>query len=152
MEITLEKIDLIRERAGVSYADARDILSECGGDVVEALVRLEAQQKAQQATSDQTGNFDHMAGDVVDKVKSLWAKGTDTKIKLVKGEETLFDMPLTAGLVGAILAPQAALAGAIVAYASKCSISIEKPQKVQEEDASQSEPNCETQGQDAGMN
>ena len=44
-EITLEKIDIIKERTGVSYTDAKEALEECDGDVVNALIYIEAKQK-----------------------------------------------------------------------------------------------------------
>lgn len=40
-EITLEKLDAIRNRLNVSYAEARKALVQARGDVVEAVLRLE---------------------------------------------------------------------------------------------------------------
>ena len=45
MKITLEQIDFLRERANVSYREAKEALEETGGDIVEALVMLERQNK-----------------------------------------------------------------------------------------------------------
>jgi len=44
-EITLEKIDIIKERTGVSYTEAKEALEECDSDVVNALIYIEAKQK-----------------------------------------------------------------------------------------------------------
>ena len=41
MDITLEKIDEIRERTGLNYKEAKDLLEEAEGDVVQALIILE---------------------------------------------------------------------------------------------------------------
>ena len=45
MEITLEKIDLLRKRANVSYKEAKHALEENEGNVVEALAYLEEIEK-----------------------------------------------------------------------------------------------------------
>ena len=39
----LYKIDIIRERLGVSYKEAQEALNQAGGDVVAAIVNLESQ-------------------------------------------------------------------------------------------------------------
>jgi hypothetical protein len=126
VELNLQQIDTLRDRTGCSYAEAREALVATDGDVVEALVHLEARKGAQASDAGGATN-DGAAREVLDKVKELWTKGADTKIRIVRDDETIFDMPLTAGLVGALLAPQAAFAGALVAYASRCSIAITKP-------------------------
>ena len=41
MEITLEKIELVRDRTGVSYKDAKDALEAAGGSVVDAIIAIE---------------------------------------------------------------------------------------------------------------
>ncbi|HAZ36409.1 MAG TPA: ubiquitin, partial [Clostridiaceae bacterium] len=40
-EITLEKIDTIRNRFGLSYEEARDALTANNGNLVETLIYLE---------------------------------------------------------------------------------------------------------------
>ncbi|HCQ90008.1 MAG TPA: ubiquitin, partial [Clostridium sp.] len=37
-EITLEKIDMLRERVNITYSEAKRVLELCNGDVLEALV------------------------------------------------------------------------------------------------------------------
>ena len=41
----LEKVEKIREKAGVSYEEAKAALEACGEDVLDALVYLENQGK-----------------------------------------------------------------------------------------------------------
>ena len=38
MEITLEKIELVKDRTGVSYREAKEALEEANGSVVEVLL------------------------------------------------------------------------------------------------------------------
>jgi hypothetical protein len=64
---------------------------------------------------------------LVQKIKELLHEGNITRI-IIKDEKgnTLLDMPATAGVVGIILAPVLAAAGAIAAVATKCTVIIEK--------------------------
>ena len=41
MDITLDKIDIIRDRTGVSYKEAREALTQADGNVVDALISIE---------------------------------------------------------------------------------------------------------------
>ena len=41
MEITLEKIELVRDRTGVSYKEAKEALEAANGSVVDAIVAIE---------------------------------------------------------------------------------------------------------------
>ncbi|GKT27164.1 DUF4342 domain-containing protein, partial [Aduncisulcus paluster] len=45
MSINLEKIDLLKERANVGYKEAKEALEQCDGDLVEALIWLEENEK-----------------------------------------------------------------------------------------------------------
>ena len=41
MEITLEKIELVKDRTGVTYAEAKQALEETDGSVVDAIIAIE---------------------------------------------------------------------------------------------------------------
>ncbi len=41
MDITLENIDLIRERTGISYREAKEALERNDGNVIDTLIELE---------------------------------------------------------------------------------------------------------------
>lgn len=45
MEITLELVDRLRKRADISYEEAKAVLEEAGGDLLEALILLEQRGK-----------------------------------------------------------------------------------------------------------
>lgn len=45
-ESTLEKIDIIKERTGISYTDAREALDNNGGDLVDTLIYLNERKKS----------------------------------------------------------------------------------------------------------
>ena len=41
MEITLEKIELVKDRTGVSYKEAKEALEDADGSVVDAIINIE---------------------------------------------------------------------------------------------------------------
>ena len=64
---------------------------------------------------------------LIEKVKKLLHEGNVTRI-IIKDEkdQTIFEMPVTVGVVGVVLVPWLAALGAIAALASKCKIVVEK--------------------------
>ena len=71
--------------------------------------------------------FSISADDLIEKVKELIKEGNVTKI-IVKDEKgsTLLEMPATASVVGTILAPWLAALGVVAAFATRCTIVIER--------------------------
>ena len=41
MEITLEKIELVKDRTGVTYKEAKEALEGADGNVVDAIIAIE---------------------------------------------------------------------------------------------------------------
>ncbi len=120
-EITLEKIDLIRERTGISYARARDALVAVNGDVVEALVALEGEGPI----TDQWQERITVTGrELVDKVKELIHEGNVRRIVISKDDQVLLELPVTVGAVGALLLPTLAAIGVIAALVSRCTLVV----------------------------
>ena len=64
---------------------------------------------------------------LVEEIKKLIDEGIATRI-IIKDEKdrTLLDIPVVAGLVGALIAPWLAAVGAVAALAVKCKIVVEK--------------------------
>ena len=65
--------------------------------------------------------------DLLKKVKELIAQGNVRRIT-VKSKEgaTIVEMPLTVGVVGAVLAAPLAAIGAIAALVTECTIAVER--------------------------
>lgn len=116
----LEKIDILRERMNVTYEQARLALEGVNWDVVEALVKLEKDEKSRKEEIFVRGN------ELVEKVKELVRKGNVTKIRVKQDDKILVEIPVTAGVVGALLAPQLAIIGAVATLVSRSSLEIEK--------------------------
>lgn len=110
----LEKIEEIRRRIPVSYGEARKALDETSGNLVEALIQLEKRTK--------NGH----SRELREKLQKLWEEGNRSKIRVRKGEQVLVEIPVTAGVVGAVLAPHLTLVGAVAALASRYRIEVDK--------------------------
>ncbi|EJE7233518.1 TPA: DUF4342 domain-containing protein [Clostridium botulinum] len=124
MEITLEKIDIIRERTGATYTEAKEALEACEGNVVDALVYMENKVKEEKEELYTTKD------ELVKWIKDIIKKGNITRIKVKKEDKVIVDIPVNAGLAATaaaaiIWAPilLAALAAAIV---TKVTIEITK--------------------------
>lgn len=63
---------------------------------------------------------------VLDKLKDLVHEGNVRRVRVRQGERTIAEFPLTAGVVGAVIAPALAAIGALVALAKDCTIEIER--------------------------
>lgn len=116
----LEKIDILRERGGLNYAEAKAALDEANGDLVEALINLEKHGEANRERIQAKGF------ELVEKVKELVRQGNVTKIRVKTKDNVILDLPITAGVVGVVLAPYLALLGALAALATNCTIEIER--------------------------
>ena len=74
-----------------------------------------------------TEEFNVNGEDLIKKVKSLIAEGNIRKITIrTKDGKTIVELPLTIGVVGAILAPALAAIGTIAALVSECTIVVER--------------------------
>lgn len=97
--ITLEKIDILKNRFKISYSEAKETLEICNGNVVEALIYLEKNNS--KINKEQFIDKD----EVVQYIKRLVEKGNATRIKIKKDDEVIIDMPLNGVLItGAISA------------------------------------------------
>lgn len=74
-----------------------------------------------------TEEFSVNSDDLVKKVKDILHEGNVNRI-IVRDEQgkILLEVPATAGLIGAILAPWLAALGAIAALVTECTISVER--------------------------
>jgi len=125
-EQLLEKIDKLRERMDVSYKEAKEALERAGGDLLEALVLLEAER------GKWTERIHDKGEEVLACLKGFFEKSHGTKIRLKKEERTLLELPGTAGmlgLVGMLVSAELAVLGAIgtvAALLNKCTLEIER--------------------------
>ena len=60
-------------------------------------------------------------------LEHLIHEGNVRKISIKQGDSTVAEVPLTIGVLGAVLAPQVAALGAIAALATGCRIEVNGP-------------------------
>ncbi len=128
MSVTLEKVDLIRERTGVTYRKAKEVLEKTDGDVVEALILLEEKGHGWRE------RFQVQGHELVERVKELIREGNVTRIKVRHDDKILLEIPVTLGAIGALLLPSLAALGVIAAMVTRCTIEVERVKPENEED------------------
>ena len=74
----LEKIDVIRERLGVTYKEAKEALDRAGGDVVQALINLEDAHRKWDDALEEKGR------QLIEYIKEIIRKGNVTGLNLRK--------------------------------------------------------------------
>jgi len=121
MEITLEKIELVKDRTGVSYKEAKEALEAAEGSVVDAIIDIEESIDIKNKSK-----FAEQSAHIVEKVKEAIKKGNVAKIIVKKNDEVIMNLPVNVGIVGTVLAPWAAVAGVITAFGTKCVIELVK--------------------------
>lgn len=78
-------------------------------------------------TKKRTEEFKVNGEELLKKVKELIAEGNIRKITIRnKDGKNIVELPLTVGVVGAVLAPPLAAVGAIAALVTECTIVVER--------------------------
>jgi hypothetical protein len=122
-EITLEKIDIIKERTGVNYTEAKEALEASGGNVVDALIYLEKEKKS--PVDDMLTSKEELIAWIKDMVK----KGNVNRLKIKKDDKVVLDVPVNAGVAAtmtALIWPPLFAIGLLTAVATKVTIEITK--------------------------
>jgi hypothetical protein len=119
---TLEQIDILRERTGASYREAKEALIHCNDDVVDAIIWLEEKK----SSSNWMEHAQVRGSELLDAVKRLIQEGNVRRIRVLQNGQVLIEFPVTAGALGALLAPQLAAVGVIAALITRCTVEIER--------------------------
>ncbi|MCR5481307.1 MAG: DUF4342 domain-containing protein [Clostridia bacterium] len=120
MEITLEKIELVKDRTGSSYKEAKEALEAAEGSVVDAIINIEENMEARGRN-----RFGDGSG-VVEKIKEMIKKGNVARILIKKDDETVLNLPVNAGIIGAVIAPVPVVLATLAAFGTKCVIELIK--------------------------
>ena len=122
MEVTLEKIELVKDRTGVTYKEAKEALEAADGNVVDAIVSIEDKTDGQ--TSSQ--KIGAKGNEIIDKIKEVVQRGNAARIIIRKDDDKLLDLPLNAGVIGAVVAPWGIILGVAAAFGFNCKIEVVK--------------------------
>lgn len=126
MEITLENVDKVIERTGVSYKVAKQALEVAEGDVLDAIIYLEDKNNSFETEDNKSSEN---VEEFKEWLKELINKGNISRIKIKKDEKILVDIPVNAGIAATVIAiiiPQILALGIIAAVATKITIEITK--------------------------
>ncbi|NLU42829.1 MAG: DUF4342 domain-containing protein [Firmicutes bacterium] len=123
MEITLEAIDELRDRVDVTYEEACNYLKAARGDVVEAILLFERDRGKSDRSPEE--EIVDRGRDMLDRVRKAVEEGMRKKLVVRREERTVAELPLAAGLVGAIVAPKLAVLGAVAALVTRSTVDIE---------------------------
>ncbi len=122
--ITIEQIDLIMERANVTYAEAKEALENTNGDVVEALRYLEKNAKIKSAPKPEPTP--------TQKVTSFVDKLNNTRFILSKKGHTFVDVPLSVALILIICTLHVSLVTILIAIVFGVKVQIKGDNEVAE--------------------
>lgn len=121
MEITLEKIELVKDRTGVSYKEAKEALEAADGSVVDAIISIEESIDIKSKSK-----LKEQSEVIAEKLKNAIRKGNVSKIIVRKGDDVILNLPVNVGIIGSVLAPWAAVAGVIAIFGTKCTVELVK--------------------------
>ena len=121
MEITLEKIELVRDRTGVTYKEAKEALEAANGNVVDAIIAIEETIDCSEKNSTKAKK-DALIG----RMKEMFDKGNVSKIVVSRDDHTFLNIPLNVGIVGTVIAPWGMIAGVVAALGFRCKIEFVK--------------------------
>ena len=105
---TFEKVEKLREKANVTFEEAKAALDEANGDLLDAMILLEKQGKAEERREsystkddaklmvvDEPAKKEKKHGNAfTDKLKSLWHKSCENFFVIERGEEVLLNIPI----------------------------------------------------------
>lgn len=135
MKIDLATVDRLRERVDLTYEEAAAYLEAAGGDLVQALVMAERDLGSQDGEGEpdeegwvvagaeaRSAAYTRLSERIADVVK----QGSSMRLIIERDGDRLANLPVAAGVVGAIWAPELAAVGAIAALASRCTLRLER--------------------------
>lgn len=135
MKIDLATLDRLRERVDLTYEEAAAYLEAAGGDLVQALVMAERDLGPQGEAGGPDEEGWVVAGAearsraytrLSERIADMVRQGSSMRLIIERDGDRLANLPVAAGVVGAIWAPELAAVGAIAALASRCTVRLER--------------------------
>ena len=110
MEITLQQIHLIMQRANVSYSEAKAALEQANGDILEALLLLEQSHESVNKAS----QIDFTL--IKTKFITFINKLNTTSFIMQKKEHIYIDVPLSVALIFIVLCFPVSISTIIISF------------------------------------
>lgn len=122
MSINLESVEMLRERTGATYEEAKEALEKCNEDMVEALVYLERNKKFNASPEQKC----RKGRSFIRWIKSIIKKGNRTKLDVSKNGNSTLRIPLTLLALIIALAPELSVIAFVIALFTEHRLQIIK--------------------------
>ena len=134
-----EKVEKLREKANVTFEEAKAALEEANGDLLDAMILLEKQGKAETkkesySTKDEPSDLaviEEEEGDgkkrgnaFTDKLKALWHKSCENYFVVEHNDEKIVNIPIWVFIIILVFAWHVILVAMIVALFFGCKYSF----------------------------
>ena len=141
---TLNDVETLRDKTGVSYEEAVSLLEKYDGDMTRALIELEKRGEL-----GEKGIKINVNGNAADILSKLWRKGCDTRLIVERDGERLVNLSVLFMLLALLLGWRLVIVAAILALALGCRVKLVRPEAAEtakpEEPAPAPEPAPEAQ-------
>jgi hypothetical protein len=97
--INLENIDILKERANVSYQEAKEALEVCDGNLVDALIYLEKSEKIRPERKATRDKFTESSQNFGEETKKVFSKMNAHRFMVQKDGETFLNIPSILALI-----------------------------------------------------
>ena len=136
---TFEKVEKLREKANVTFEEAKAALDEANGDLLDAMILLEKQGKAEtkresystkeESTEvlvvDQPEKKEKKRGNAfTDKVKALWHKSCENYFVIEREDKVMLNLPIWVFIIILIFSWHVTIIAMIVALFFGCRYSF----------------------------
>ena len=116
---TIEDIELLRQKSGLSYQEAVALLDYHSGSVARALIDLEKHGRLNPEQNEKEEGNNHMnqntkKGETKEKALNLLQKLYRSRVKIRKGDTNIFNVSVLFAGLCLLLAPHMTIAGIIV--------------------------------------
>ncbi|MDD7795267.1 DUF4342 domain-containing protein [Clostridium sp. 'White wine YQ'] len=110
--ITIEMIDELRARVDVTYEDAKEALENSQGDILEAIIYLERNNKVnskkqefKEEQKEEQDGFTKAVCKAISWSKNVFRKGNSNHLVIVKNDNVILRLSLTVIVLVVVLAP-----------------------------------------------
>ncbi len=123
---TLEDVETLRNKAGIRYEEAVELLDKYDGDTTRALIELEKRGRLSLPPQDRSSTLD----DIWEYIKQLWNKGWATRIRVERQGDVMVNLSVTALLIFVVLGPYAMIAALVLVLLSGCNLRVQGAEKI----------------------
>lgn len=119
---SLEDVELLRSKAGITYEQAVELLEKYDGDVAKALVELEKRGRLKDGFAQERKQNESFT----DWVSRWWGKGVRTRLVITRKDVVFVNLSVLYLLVAAVMAPHLALLSLVLVLLLGCRVSLKR--------------------------